>query len=35
MPMLSVDAEPGTSAQAIISEIEECALRFAETGEEN
>lgn len=33
-PSLTVDAEPGTSAQAILSEIEECALRFAETGEE-
>lgn len=32
---LTVDAEPGSSAQAIISEIEACALRFAETGEEN
>lgn len=33
-PKLSVDAVPGTSAQAVISEIEACALRFAETGEE-
>lgn len=32
-PVLSVDAEPGASAQAILSEIEECALRFSETGE--
>lgn len=33
-PVLSVEAEPGTSARAIISEIEECASRFAEEGEE-
>lgn len=33
-PKLSVDAAPGASAQAIISEVEACALRFAETGEE-
>ncbi len=32
---LTVDAEPGSSAQAIIAQIEACALRFAETGEEN
>lgn len=32
---LTVDAEPGSSAQAIIAQIETCALRFAETGEEN
>lgn len=31
---MSADAEPGTSAQAIISEIEAGALHFAETGEE-
>lgn len=33
-PVMSVDAEPGVSAQAILSEIEERALRFAATGEE-
>lgn len=33
-PRLSVDAEPGTSARAILSEIEECASRFAAVGEE-
>lgn len=33
-PVLSVDAEPGSSAQAVLAEIEECALRFAAAGEE-
>lgn len=33
-PVLSVNAEPGTSAQAILAEIEECASRFAAVGEE-
>lgn len=32
-PVLSVYAEPGASAQAILSEIEESALRFFETGD--
>jgi hydrogenase-1 operon protein HyaF len=33
-PGLSIEAEPGTSAQAILSEIEESVSRFAEAGEE-
>ena len=32
-PVLSVYAEPGASAQAILSEIEECVARFAAGGE--
>jgi hydrogenase-1 operon protein HyaF len=34
-PSLSAEANLGASAQAILAEIEACALRFAETGEEN
>jgi hydrogenase-1 operon protein HyaF len=34
-PAASANAKPGASAQALLSEIEDCALRFAETGEEN
>lgn len=30
----AIEAAPGASAQAIISEIEACAARFAETGED-
>lgn len=33
-PVATVNAEPGVSAQAILSEIEERALRFVATGEE-
>lgn len=33
-PVLSVHAGPGASAQAIVAEIDACASRFAETGEE-
>jgi hydrogenase-1 operon protein HyaF len=32
-PVLSANAEPGASAQAILSEIEECVSRFAAGGE--
>jgi hypothetical protein len=32
-PALPVDARQGASAQAIVSEVEACARRFAETGE--
>ncbi|WP_435626690.1 hydrogenase expression/formation C-terminal domain-containing protein [Candidatus Ferrigenium straubiae] len=34
-PALTVEAAPGTSAQAIASEIEVCAARFAADGEDN
>jgi len=35
MPTLTVEAARGASAQAIVSEIETCAARFAASGESN